>query len=146
MATRFFAYVNTNSTPEGRFPGYRDRPKKFLYDYLKSANAAAEAQPATIDAMRQEFLSMLTFVAQTFPQGFQKRGAKGAVPRVRFEAISIGSALALREDPQLSAQPAEIEAEMIRVGFDKAVVSDGANVRGKLEGRIDLVKNILVNQ
>lgn len=40
LVTRFFAYVNTSSTPEGRFPGYRDRPKKFLYDYLKTANTA----------------------------------------------------------------------------------------------------------
>lgn len=144
LVTRFFAYVNTSSTPDGRFPGYRDRPKKFLYDYLKTANAAAKDDPELIDAMRHEFQSMLDFVGRTFPHGFQKSGANHAVPRVRFEAISIGSALALRERPRLEVRPDEIERRMRDRSFDRVVVSDGANVRAKLEGRIDLVRNILV--
>lgn len=144
LVTRFFAYVNTSSTPEGRFPNYRDRPKKFLYDYLKNANAAAAADPALIDAMRSEFESMLRFVDRTFPHGFQKSGANHAVPRVRFEAIAVGSALALRDNPDLKVRPGEIERRMQDAGFDRIVVSDGANVRAKLEGRIDLVKNILI--
>ncbi|MCA6247122.1 MAG: DUF262 domain-containing protein [Phenylobacterium sp.] len=144
LVTRFFAYVNTNSTPEGRFPGYRDRPKKFLYDYLKAANAAAAADPYMIDGMRREFELMLDFVRQTFPYGFQKSRANHAVPRVRFEAISVGSTLALQENPRLEVRPDETERRMRDAEFDRVVVSDGANVRAKLEGRIDLVKNILV--
>jgi hypothetical protein len=144
LVTRFFAYVNTSSTPEGRFPGYRDRPKKFLYDYLKTANAAAAGDPGLIDGMRREFESMLGFVKRTFPHGFQKSGANHAVPRVRFEAISVGSSLALREYPDVEVRPDEIERRMREAGFDSVVVSDGANVRAKLETRIDLVKNLLV--
>ena len=146
MVTRFFAYVNTSSTPGGRFPGYRDRPKKFLYDYLKAANIAAKDDPALINTMRREFETMLVFVARTFPHGFQKSDANHAVPRVRFEAIAVGSALALRENSGLEARPDEIERQMQDAGFDQVVVSDGANVRAKLEGRIDLVKNLLVGQ
>ncbi len=144
LVTRFFAYLNTNSTQDGRFPGYRDRPKKFLYDYLKTANTASESKPALIDEMRHEFESMLVFVGRTFPYGFQKSGAVHAVPRVRFEAISVGSALALRENANLQVRPDEIERRMHDAEFDRLVVSDGANVRAKLEGRIDLVKNMLV--
>lgn len=143
LVTRFFAYVNTSSTPEGRFPGYRDRPKKFLYDYLKTANDAAKNDPELVNAMRREFESMLEFVKRTFPHGFQKSGANHAVPRVRFEAISVGSALALRENPGTKVLPDEIERRMRDAGFGRVVVSDGANVRAKLEARIDLVKNIL---
>ena len=143
LVTRFFAYVNTSTTAEGRFPGYRDRPKKFLYDYLKTANDAAKKNPKLIDEMRREFESMLEFVKGAFPHGFQKSGANRAVPRVRFEAISVGSALALRENPHIQVPPNETERRMRDAGFDSVVVSDGSNVRGKLEGRIDLVKNIL---
>lgn len=143
LVTRFFAYVNTNSTAEGRFPGYRDRPKKFLYDYLRTANDAAKSDPQLVGAMRKEFESMLEFVEKTFPHGFQKSNANHAVPRVRFEAISVGSALVLRETPHIQIPPDEIERRMVVAGFDKLVVSDGANVRAKLEGRIDIVKSIL---
>lgn len=143
LVTRFFAYVNSNATPEGRFPGYRDRPKKFLYDYLKRANDAARQDPAMVDAMRAEFQRVLDFVSRSFPHGFQKSGANHAVPRVRFEAIAVGSALALRAKPDLVVEPTEIGSKMDNADFDRVVVSDGANVRAKLEGRIDLIAALL---
>jgi hypothetical protein len=146
LVTRFFAYLDTNSTPKGRFPGYRDRPKKFLYDYLKQSNHSAISNSMLIEQMRREFQQMLSFVKRTFLHGFQKEGANHAVPRVRFEAISVGSALAIRENPSLSVSPDVIAKRMQEADFDLVVVSDGANVRAKLEGRIDLVRNLLVSQ
>ena len=143
LVTRFFAYLNRNDTPEGRFPGYRDRPKKFLYDYLKEANADAERNPAIVEAMREEFLLMLSFVKRTFELGFRKSARANTVPRVRFEAIAVGSALVLRCDPMLEVDAGTISERMGQVGFDQLVVSDGANVRSKLEGRIDLAARIL---
>ena len=146
FVTRFFAYTNTSDTEEGRFPAYRDRPKRFLYDYLKAANNSAESDPGRIGEMRHEFERMLAFVNVTFPHGFQKVGSGHAVPRVRFEAIAVGSALALRQDSSLAIDPLEVERRMEDADFDEEVVSDGANVRAKLEGRIDLVKSILTRQ
>lgn len=143
LVTRFFAYLNRNNTPDGRFPGYRDRPKKFLYDYLKEANSEAVNNPHIIQEMRDEFLRVLTFVKGAFPLGFRKTETAKTVPRVRFEAIAIGSALALRENLQISVNQDVIAERMARFNFDKLVVSDGANVRSKLEGRIDIVKQIL---
>ncbi|WFR98347.1 DUF262 domain-containing protein [Rhizobium tumorigenes] len=144
LVTRFFAYLNKSDTPDGRFPGYRDRPKKFLYDYLKDANQAALADEHIIPAMRQEFTRMLSFVAEAFPLGFRKSKTANTVPRVRFEAIAVGSALALRMQPDLEVAPDVVAARMTEAGFDKLVVSDGANVRSKLEGRIDLGRSVLL--
>jgi hypothetical protein len=144
LVTRFFAYVNKNDTPDGRFPGYRDRPKKFLYDYLKEANEAAATNPQAIDEMRQEFLRTLAFVEQAFPHGFRKSSNANSVPRVRFEAIAVGTALALRQSPQIEIDAQQVAERMEREHFDRVVVSDGANVRSKLQGRIDLVKSILL--
>jgi hypothetical protein len=146
LVTRFFAYTDMSETLEGRFPGYRDRPKKFLYDYLKRANEQARERPELVEEKRKEFARMLAFVAKTFPQGFRRIGSGPPVPRVRFEAISVGSALALRANPNLEVAPIEVEQRMKAKGFDRIVVSDGANVRAKLEGRIDLVKSILMQQ
>jgi len=144
LVTRFFAYLNKNDTPDGRFPGYRDRPKKFLYDYLKEANQAALADEQVIPAMRQEFARMLGFVTGAFMLGFRKSKTANTVPRVRFEAIAVGSALALRQQPELEVAPEVVAARMAEAGFDKLVVSDGANVRSKLEGRIDLGRSVLL--
>lgn len=146
LVTRFFAYVDGSQTPDGRFPGYRDRPKKYLYDYLKRANSEANREPGRIDAMRDEFERMLEFVDRGFPHGFRKSEVAKAVPRVRFEAISVGTSLALRERPDLQPDPEENAIQMDRRNFGKIVVSDGANVRAKLEGRIDLVKSILTDR
>ena len=143
LVTRFFAYLNRNDTPDGRFPGYRDRPKKFLYDYLKEVNSEAENNPHIIQEMRDEFLNVVTFVKGAFPLGFKKSEKAKTIPRVRFEAIAIGSALALRDNPQLNVNQEVIAQKMARFNFDRLVVSDGANVRSKLEGRIDIVKRIL---
>lgn len=145
LVTRFFAYVNQNYTALGRFPGYRDRPKKFLYDYLKEANDKAEANPEIVTDLRQEFFRMLDFVKNSFEMGFRKSLTANAVPRVRFEAIAVGSALALRNNPTLAVDAGHVAERMKEVEFDQLVVSDGANVRSKLEGRIDLVVGILTS-
>jgi hypothetical protein len=144
LVTRFFAYLEGWDTPEGRFPNYRDRPKKYLYDYLKSANQSANADDGLVIEMRAEFHRMLEFVSEKFVNGFRKSLNANTVPRVRFEAISAGTALALRENPDLDPSPEQIRLRMEEEGFDKKVVSDGANVRSKLEGRIGLVRSILL--
>jgi hypothetical protein len=146
LVTRFFAYTDTNETAQGRFPGYRDRPKRFLFEYLKSANERAEADERIVGAMRDEFERMLSFVEASFPHRFQKPAGGRTVPRVRFEAVAVGSALALRENPDLAVDPQEVGRRMEAEGFDRVVVSDGANVRSKLEGRIDLVRSILTDE
>jgi len=146
LVTRFFAYLNRNDTPDGRFPGYRDRPKKFLYDYLKSANEEMQGKPEIINEMRSEFLRVLSFVRKTFPLGFRKTDNANTVPRVRFEAIALGSALALRENADIDVNSEVMADRMEQAGFNRVVISDGANVRSKLEGRIDLVKNLLSEQ
>lgn len=146
LVTRFFAYLEGWDTPEGRFPNYRDRPKKYLYDYLKSANDAAAGDPELTERMRSEFKRMLTLVPQLFPNGFRKNATANTIPRVRFEAIATGTALALRQNEKLDVTAEQVVARMKEKEFDKIVVSDGANVRSKLEGRIGLVRSILVNE
>ena len=146
LLTRFFAYLEGWDTPEGRFPNYRDRPKRYLYDYLKAANDAALTDVALVDNLRSEFERMLQVVSTLFPNGFRKNATANTVPRVRFEAIATGTALALRQNGDITVTSGDVAERMEEMGFDKIVVSDGANVRSKLEGRIGLVRSILVNE
>jgi hypothetical protein len=146
LVTRFFAYLEGWDTPEGRFPNYRDRPKKYLYDYLKSANDTAALDVTLTDTMRAEFAQMLAVVPSLFPNGFRKNATANTIPRVRFEAIATGTALALREKKDLDVTLADVAERMTEKSFDQVVVSDGANVRSKLEGRIGIVRSILVGE
>ena len=118
LVTRFFAYLEGWDTPEGRFPNYRDRPKKYLYDYLKSANDKASKDPGVVEGMRSEFTRMLGFVEKHFPNGFRKNATANAIPRVRFEAIATGTALALRHDDGLEISPEQVTAQMKQRHFD----------------------------
>lgn len=144
LVTRFFAYLEGWDTPEGRFPGYRDRPKKYLYDFLRRANEMAKVDSSILDRMEVEFFRMIDFVQTHFPDGFRKNASHSSVPRVRFEAIAIGTALALREDGNLSLTPEQIAHRMKAESFDQVVVSGSANVRSKLEGRIEIVRSLLM--
>lgn len=146
LVTRFFAYLEGWGASEGRFPNYQDRPKRYLYEYLKSANDTASNNPALLERMRAEFEGMLDRVQQLFPNGFRKNATAKTVPRVRFEAIATGTALALRQDVNLAVTSEQVVARMAERNFDEIVVSDGANVRSRLEGRIDLVRSILLGQ
>lgn len=144
LVTRFFAYLEGWDTPDGRFPGYRDRPKKYLYDFLRRANELAKQDSSILDRMRVEFFRMIDFVETHFPNGFRKNASHSSVPRVRFEAIAIGAALALREDGNLSLTPDQIASRMKAESFDQVVVSGSANVRSKLESRIEIVRSLLL--
>src|ERR1700678_4017552 len=118
LVTRFFAYLDGWDHPEGRFPNYRDRPKKYLYDYLKSANDAATVDPELIGRMRSEFERMLELVSRLFPNGFRKSATANTIPRVRFEAIATGTALALRQNEGLDTTSEQVVAGMEEKGFD----------------------------
>ena len=51
-----------------------------------------------------QFTKMLEFVNKYFSNGFKKDKKDKLVPRVRFEAISVGVALALKRNPNLEPQ------------------------------------------
>ncbi|KAA0115094.1 DUF262 domain-containing protein [Mycolicibacterium sp. P9-22] len=141
LVTRFFAYGDGLGQ-------YRDRPADFAFSYSKKMNAAFSADSSLAESYRQRFVGMLGFVERVFPYGF-KRSAKGKfTPRARFEAIAIGSDLAIRENGGLlSATARQVNvAEWIGDSeFDAIVGSDGANAVARLRGRIEYVRDRLVS-
>jgi hypothetical protein len=89
----------------------------------------------------------MNFVSHAFPFGFRKSEKGRATFRARFEAIAIGSFLALQEHPEIiTKDPASInvDAWINSNEFIDATGADGANAKARLKGRIDFVRTRLV--
>lgn len=156
LVTRFFAYLETfdPTLNEGRgdIPGYKEQPKIFYFKFVDDINkiAASEIEKdgtsSTIRRMEEEFKQMLAFVKKASPNGFTKTKTGNQVPRVRFEAIAVGAALALRENDELIDTVPSFIPALETKDFADATKSDAANVKSKLLNRITLLRNWLLEQ
>lgn len=92
--------------------------------------------------MQEDFYKMLDFVEMYFPFKFNKTSTGKAIPRVRFESISIGVHLALKIKTDL--KPVYMEW-LYSDEFDKNTTSDASNNEGKLKVRVEFVRDCLLN-
>lgn len=155
LVTRFFAYLHgfdAAADGGGDIPAYREEPRRFYFAFVKDANEriaaeiAATRESATLNSMRHEFMQVLKFVKQASPNGFTKSETGKQVPRVRYESIAVGSALALQADPTLEQRTPNMAPLLESADFTQATKSDAANVKSKLLGRIKLVRDWLNDQ
>ena len=156
LVTRFFAYLEgfdpsrtASDCGDGDIPEYKDEPRRFFFAFVQRANDSiaveieADGASAAADGMRREFLRTMRFVGSVSPNGFTKSETGNQVPRVRFESMAVGSALALRADPGLLERAPDITPLLESEPFKEATRSDAANVRGRLLRRIRLVRDWL---
>ena len=143
LITRFLAYVAGFEDDRAILFDYRDRPREYLYQYLKTANERAAEGGLDPSDLRDRFVATMEFVAQAFPNGFRKNPRSIQIPRARFEAISVGSALALASGARLRVRPEAISHWIDCEEFASIVASDGANVRKKLMERVHYVRTNL---
>ncbi len=128
---RFFAYLNN-------YQNFERQVNEFLNEYLEANNnnnLDREGMPA-------EFQSMLDFVEKYFPNGFRKGKKHTTTPRIRFEAISVGVALALREKSDLEPKSMKWLDSPI---FKEYTTSDASNSRPKVIRRIEYVRDQLLS-
>lgn len=97
-------------------------------------NETLKMQPSLSDEYSERFIDMLTYIENNL-------GDQGkTTPHARFEAISVGVAVALNSDKSLGTK------DMSWVNneeFQKLVRSDSANVKAKLVARIKYVADKL---
>ena len=126
---RFFAYLN-------EYEKFGHDVNEFLNDYLiRNLNSFDQ------DKFQNDFDRMVKFVDNNFPFGFAKSENAKSTPRVRFEAISVGVALALREKPDLTVGNVDW---IFSEEFKEYTTSDASNNEGKLRTRVEYVKNQLL--
>lgn len=140
LVARFFAYSDG-------LDGYKDRPSEFIFNYVKAMNARLAERPDLSDQYRTKFVQTISFVERVFPYGFRK-GQKGkATPRARFEAIAIGSRLAIEENPGLmQAAAPDVNDWLTGDEFTRVTGSDGANAIARLRERTGFVRDRLLGE
>ena len=126
---RFFAYLNS-------YRLFKHTVNDFLDEYL--INNLAKFDEITFT---RDFNNMVNFVKENFPYGFAKSAKAASTPRVRFEAIAVGVALALREKPNLKVNDLSwLNSEK----FKEYTTSDASNNEGKLRLRVEFVRDQLL--
>lgn len=128
---RFFAYLND-------YNNFGHTVNEFLDEYLINNLNTFDEENYYI-----EFQKMLHFVSQNFPFGFAKTEKSKATPRVRFEAISVGVALALRINPDLKVDNVDW---LNSQEFKEYTTSDASNNEGKLKLRVEYVRDQLLKE
>jgi len=131
LVLRFFAYLNN-------YQSFIHNVNTFLDEFL-----SANLNNFDESNYNKEFIAMLSFVENHFEYGFAKVKNATTTPRVRFEAISIGTALALRINPTLKVNNVNwITSDE----FKELTTSDASNNQGKLVSRIEFVRNKLLEE
>ena len=139
---RFFAFLNNYDSDYEKFT-----PKNitdFLDQYLEETN---KSPPDKIVEMENEFNRMLDFVERYFPSGFYQENKRGKKPvtRIKFESLSVGIALALREKPNLHLTSTALSL-LNSSEFTDYTKGDGSSSKIKVIRRIDYVKNMLLGE
>jgi len=138
LVTRFFAYSDG-------LDGYKDRPSEFIFKYVKRMNEDVSDNPGLVEQYRQRFEETMGFVDRVFPYGFRKTPTGKATPRSRFEAIAVGSRLALNENPHLiDEEVPDVLPWLESRRFTEVTSSDGANAIARLRDRTGFVRDRLL--
>ncbi len=132
LILRYFAYSEN-------YKSFRHDVEKFLTQFLKSNTATFERK-----RYAAEFRHMLLFVKKFFPYGFAKVPSAKTTPRVRFEAISVGVTLALRENPTLI--PPSVSKWIESPAFEKEVTTHASNSQPRLKSRVEFVRDRLLGK
>ena len=132
LVLRFFAYSD-------RYKEFRHDVERFLTQFVKDHQTRF-----SVKRFENEFTRMLEFVQKFFPFGFAKGSNARTTPRVRFEAISVGVNLALRERPDLV--PPDPHNWLGSPDFERHTTTHASNSQPRLRGRIEFVRDHLLGK
>lgn len=119
---RFFAFLD-------RYQKFDHSVKDFLDDFIADAHKAPKV--AHREAV---FNSTFRYLSSCFPDGLKSR--KGQTPVNLYEAVSVGAALALRENTKIKVPDMDwVFSEELR-----ALVTGATNSRPRVRGRIEFAK------
>lgn len=138
---RFFAYRDRYLNFGKRSDGTRDNSVLgFLDDYINDMDQDFNEDKK--NELQTQFTETLNFVENHFSNGFRKSATSKAVSRIRFEAMSVGSSLAMAENSEVL--PTDTYWAYEDPDFLAMIRSDASNSRPKIKKRIEFVKNKLL--
>jgi hypothetical protein len=134
LLTRFFVYSEC-------YEEFRHDVRKFLDAKMVAFNRNFDG--VKIDILRSQFYQTMNFIETHYPRAFYRNERSRRVPRVRFEAVAVGTNLALRINPNLQVQSLDWLATD---QFKELVRTDASNSGPKLRARIEYVRDNLLQQ
>lgn len=143
LLLRFFAFSEW-------YPKYNDDKgiSRQLDDYMKQKNEEFknEKNKYKLKEMETNFNQMINFVKNYFPDGFAKNAKANQVARPYFEAISVGSFLALKEKPKICIAQKDIIKLIDNKDFHNSISGRyKTHKSSNIKNRIDYIKNGLLN-
>lgn len=147
LVLRFFAFgANYDKFPYGKGVA------KFLDEFLDRTNIMLKEkdqleQSRYLNKCYAEFESVLHFIDVSSKYGFRRRH-NPQTKRVIFEAIAVGSLLALRNNPSLTCSQDKMEKILNSKEFDAYTVGNVGNKRAyspeQIKGRILYIRDSLL--
>lgn len=129
---RFFAYVSN-------YRNFDHSVRDFLNDYLGQNSDLDEDECGRLVDL---FCKTMEFAKTYFPFGFSKTPGAKSTPRVRFEALAVGIALAISQSPDL--EPTNISDWLFSEDFKRLTTGDASNSRPRVIERIEFVTKKLM--
>lgn len=135
LVTRFFIFLN-------KYGDFKHDVRSFLDKQTQNFNKTLDQKQ--ISRMRNEFDKVTHYIFRGMPHAFYKTPKSRRLPRIRFEAISVGTALALRSRPDLEVQRHAAWLESNE--FLSLVRAEATNSGPKLRNRVLFVRDALLRR
>ena len=135
LLLRFFAFSEW-------YPNFSDSNgiSKQLDNYMKEKNESFN--DAIEEDFKNRFSMTMTFIEKYYPNGFAKTDKAKQVARPYFEALSVGTYLALNENPNLTIEKENAKDLLTNSEFIASVSGRYQTHRAKtIKARIDYVKD-----
>ncbi|AFM03283.1 Protein of unknown function DUF262 [Bernardetia litoralis DSM 6794] len=131
LILRFFAYSDD-------YLDFKGNVNDFLDKYLKKQNLDGFDE----EIYKQRFNNVLEFVKKYFPNGLTKTLNSKKTPRLRFEAITVGVYLALKQNPNLEPTNMDwLESDE----FEQEIKGQASNSPKRVKSRIEFVRDRLLS-
>lgn len=140
LISRFFAYGDDLSE-------YSDKVREFIFNYVDKMNKKFQNNPELRPKYEERFKMIMKFFKDKYPIGFKKDG-KGIVSRTRFESMTVGTYLAIKDDFSKLQKISTDHCEEIfnNNDFKTAITSDGANTKKKLFRRLYVTRDAILKK
>lgn len=143
LLLRFFAFSEW-------YPKYNNEKgiARQLDDYMKQKNneLKIESNKGKLIEMENNFKDMIQFIGSKFPYGFTKGPKINQVARPYFEALSVGTSLALKETANININIDKLGELLTNKEFQNSISGRYKTHNSKnIIKRIDYIKNGLLN-
>ncbi|MFH5829903.1 DUF262 domain-containing protein [Lactiplantibacillus plantarum] len=135
LVSRFFAFAHN-------YKNFKHDVSPFVDEYIKITGTKFSS--TSNKKFTTEFKNTVQFISDNYPQRIFKN-KNGQTPRVRFEALIVGTFLALQENNSLDVDEDFINKMVATNDFKTLTTSDGSNSNKKVAARIEFVKNYLLH-